>query len=108
MASSQEQETKDAASIATSSGHGPPPGEIAQAIEAAKTAASFQDAADSLKKKASLVWDPAERERLLRSAYEKEKAAHGESKKARSKWLALPRQSSVDPYILRLTVVVVV
>ncbi|KAJ4415057.1 hypothetical protein N0V82_007573 [Gnomoniopsis sp. IMI 355080] len=83
MASSQEQETRDAAATATASGQGPPPEEIAQAIEAAKTAASFQDAADALKKQASVVWDPAEREKLLRSAYAKEKAAHGESKKAR-------------------------
>ncbi|KAJ4390905.1 hypothetical protein N0V93_004504 [Gnomoniopsis smithogilvyi] len=83
MASSQEQETKDAAAAATASGQGPPPKEISEAIEAAKTAASFQDAADALKKQASVVWDPAEREKLLRSAYLKEKAAHGESKKAR-------------------------
>lgn len=83
MVTSQEQQTKDAAAAATASGQGPPPEEIAQAIEAAKTAASFQDAADALKKQASLVWNPAEREKLLKSAYLKEKAAHGESKKAR-------------------------
>lgn len=86
MASTQEQETKDAAATAAASGQGPPPEELAQAIEAAKTAASFQDAADALKKQASLVWDPAEREKLLKSAYLKEKAAHGESKKARGEW----------------------
>lgn len=87
MSSTQEQETKDAAASAAAAGHGPPPEEIAQAIEAAKTAASFQDAADSLRKQASVVWDPVEREKLLRSAYLKEKAAHGESKKARGKFL---------------------
>lgn len=59
--------------------------EITQAAEAAKAAARFQDAADSLKKQAALVRDPAERERLWQAAYAKEKEAHGESKKARCK-----------------------
>lgn len=59
--------------------------EIAQAAEAAKAAARFQDAADALKKQAALVRDPAERERLWQAAYAKEKEAHGESKKARCK-----------------------
>ncbi|KAL1882953.1 hypothetical protein Daus18300_000591 [Diaporthe australafricana] len=60
-----------------------PMAEIAQAAEAAKAAARFQDAADALKKQAALVRDPAERERLWQAAYAKEKEAHGESKKAR-------------------------
>jgi hypothetical protein len=64
---------------------GLPMAEITQAAEAAKAAARFQDAADALKKQAALVRDPAERERLWRAAYAKEKEAHGESKKARCK-----------------------
>lgn len=64
---------------------GLPMAEIAQAAEAAKAAARFQDAADALKKQAALVRDPAERERLWQAAYAKEKEAHGESKKARCK-----------------------
>ncbi|KAI3392931.1 hypothetical protein diail_4980 [Diaporthe ilicicola] len=60
-----------------------PMAEITQAAEAAKAAARFQDAADALKKQAALVRDPVERERLWRAAYNKEKEAHGESKKAR-------------------------
>lgn len=78
-----EAQTREAAAAA--GGDGPAPDEVAQAVEAAKAAARFQDAADSLKFKASLAWDPAERERLVKSAYAKEKEAHGESKKARSK-----------------------
>lgn len=61
----------------------PPPEQVAQAVEAAKAAARFQDAADALKKQASLAIDPAEREKLWRAAYLKEKEAHGESRKAR-------------------------
>lgn len=64
-------------------GGGPPPEQVAQAVEAAKAAARFQDAADALKKQASLATDPAEREKLWRAAYMKEKEAHGESRKAR-------------------------
>lgn len=63
----------------------PPPEQIAQAVEAAKAAAAFQDAADALKKQARLATDPVEREKLWRAAYIKEKEAHGESKKARCK-----------------------
>lgn len=66
------------------------PAELAPAIESARTAASFQDAADALRKQASVAWDPAERERLIRSAYEKETAAHGESKKARGEYAPRP------------------
>ena len=64
---------------------GIPPEQIAKATEAAKSAKRFQDAADMLKKQASLATDPAERENLWRVAYAKEKEAHGESRKARSK-----------------------
>ncbi|KUI68925.1 hypothetical protein VM1G_04639 [Cytospora mali] len=71
------------APTATSGGFGPPPEQIAKAAEAAKAAKSFQDAADALKKQASLATDPVERENLWRAAYVKEKEAHGESRKAR-------------------------
>lgn len=54
------------------------------AIEAAKAAKRLQDTADSLKKQAAAIKDPAERERLIRAAYEKEIQAHGQSKKARA------------------------
>lgn len=64
-------------------GQQPPPEQVQQAIEAAKAARAFQDAADALKKQASLATDPAEREKLWRAAYIKEKEAHGESRKAR-------------------------
>jgi hypothetical protein len=57
---------------------------FAPAIEAAKAAKRLQDTADALKKQASLMKDPAEREHLIRSAYEKEIQAHGQSKKARA------------------------
>lgn len=95
-----EAQTKEAAAAAAAAGgDGPAPDEIAKAVEAAKAAARFQDAADSLKLKASLVWDPAEREKLVTQAYAKEKEAHGESKKARSKQssrrLGQERQSRV-------------
>ncbi|KAB5525654.1 hypothetical protein GE09DRAFT_477403 [Coniochaeta sp. 2T2.1] len=61
-----------------------PPDGFAPAIEAAKAAKRLQDTADALKKQASLIRDPAERERLIRAAYEKEVQAHGQSKKARA------------------------
>lgn len=38
---------------------------FAPAIEAAKAAKRLQDTADTLKKQASLIKDPAERERLI-------------------------------------------
>jgi len=60
-----------------------PPEELIQAVEIAKAAKRSQDAADALKKQASLTKDPAEREKLWRAAYEKEVEAHGQSKKAR-------------------------
>lgn len=60
-----------------------PPEEIAQAAEAAKAARRLQDCADTLKAQAAAVTDPAERERLIRDAYNKEVEAHGQSKKAR-------------------------
>jgi hypothetical protein len=59
-----------------------PPEELIQAVEAAKAAKQFQDAADALKKQASLIKDPAEREKIWRAAYNKEVEAHGQSKKA--------------------------
>lgn len=86
MSESQETQTTEAASAAAAAGHGPPPEELAKAVEAAKAARRFQDSADMLKKEAALARDPAEREKLWRAAYMKEKEAHGESKKARSKW----------------------
>jgi hypothetical protein len=57
---------------------------FAPAIEAAKAAKRLQDTADALKKQASQLRDPAERERLIRAAYDKEVQAHGQSKKARA------------------------
>ncbi|OIW23550.1 hypothetical protein CONLIGDRAFT_686478 [Coniochaeta ligniaria NRRL 30616] len=57
---------------------------FAPAIEAAKAAKRLQDTADTLKQQASLIKDPAERERLIRAAYDKEVQAHGQSKKARA------------------------
>lgn len=60
------------------------PADFAPAVEAAKAAKRLQDTADALKKQASLIRDPAERERLVRAAYEKEVQAHGQSKKARA------------------------
>ncbi|PSR82124.1 hypothetical protein BD289DRAFT_371792 [Coniella lustricola] len=83
MSKTQEAQTQEAASAAAASGQGPPQAEVARAVEAAQAAARFQDAADALKKQASLALDPAERERLWTAAYMKEKEAHGESKKAR-------------------------
>lgn len=80
----QETQTREAASAAAAKGQGPPPEEIAKAVNAAKAAARFQDAADALKREAALVRDPEQRERLWQAAYAKEKEAHGESKKARS------------------------
>ncbi|KUI54981.1 hypothetical protein VP1G_02339 [Cytospora mali] len=71
------------APAAVSGGFGPPPEQIVKAAEAAKAAKGFQDAADALKKQASLATDPVERENLWRAAYVKEKEAHGESRKAR-------------------------
>ncbi|KAH8911763.1 hypothetical protein BR93DRAFT_13890 [Coniochaeta sp. PMI_546] len=61
-----------------------PPNEFTPAIEAAKAAKRLQDTADTLKKQASLIRDPVERERLIRAAYDKEVQAHGQSKKARA------------------------
>lgn len=81
--SSQEAQTKEAASAASSAGQAPPPEEVAKAVEAAKAARRFQDAADALKREAALVTDPVQREKLWAAAYAKEKEAHGESKKAR-------------------------
>lgn len=73
--------------VASASGaFGPPTEQLRRAAEAAKAAKRFQDAADSLKKQASLATDPAERENLWRAVYVKEKEAHGESRKARSGW----------------------
>ena len=62
----------------------PGPEDVGPAIEAAKAAKRLQDTADAIKKQASAIKDPAERERLMRSAYEKEVEAHGQSKKARA------------------------
>lgn len=84
MSQTQEAQTQEAAADAAASGKGPPPEEVTRAIEAAQAARRFQDAADALKKQASLATDSAERERLWTAAYMKEKEAHGESKKARS------------------------
>lgn len=81
----QEQQPQQAGDAQQQQQQQPPPApeQIAQAVEAAKAAARFQDAADALKKQAALAKDPAEREKLWRSAYLKEKEAHGESRKAR-------------------------
>ncbi|ROW05723.1 hypothetical protein VMCG_05143 [Cytospora schulzeri] len=82
MSEPQESQATEAPAAA-SGGFGPPPDQVAKAAEAAKAAKRFQDAADALKKQASLATDPAERENLWRAAYVKEKEAHGESRKAR-------------------------
>jgi len=61
-----------------------PPAELAQAVEAAKSAKRLQDAADVLRAQAAaVVGDPAERERLWQAAYDKEVEARGQSRKAR-------------------------
>ncbi|KAB5554452.1 hypothetical protein GE09DRAFT_128482 [Coniochaeta sp. 2T2.1] len=79
------EEQKDAPAPATDQkDNQKPPDGFAPAIEAAKAAKRLQDTADTLKKQASLIRDPAERERLIRAAYEKEVQAHGQSKKARA------------------------
>lgn len=79
-------ESASAPVAAAAGAFGPPPEQLIKAAEAAKAAKRFQDAADMLKKQASLATDPAERENLWKVAYAKEKEAHGESRKARSKW----------------------
>lgn len=56
---------------------------LAQAAQAAKVAATAQGFADTLRSKASLITDPAERSKLLNSAYENEVRANGMSRKAR-------------------------
>lgn len=58
------------------------PDDFGPAVEAAKAAKRLQDTADSLRRQASLIRDPAERERLVRAAYETEVQAHGQSRKA--------------------------
>ncbi|KAK4129701.1 hypothetical protein N657DRAFT_677280 [Parathielavia appendiculata] len=60
-----------------------PPGEVAQAVSAARAAKRLQDAADTLRAQAAAIKDPAERERLFQAAYNKEVEARGQSKKAR-------------------------
>lgn len=84
MSSSQQEAQTTTASSATTAGQTPPaPEQITAAVEAAKAARRFQDAADALKREAALVRDPAQREKLWAAAYAKEKEAHGESKRAR-------------------------
>lgn len=87
MSSSTPQQQPQANAASGGGDGAPPPEQVAQAVEAAKAAARFQDAADALKKQASLATDPAEREKLWRAAYLKEKEAHGESRKARCTFL---------------------
>lgn len=84
MSETKETHATEEPPAASSGAFGPPPDQIAKAAEAVKAAKRFQDAADGLKKQASLATDPAERENLWRAAYVKEKEAHGESRKARS------------------------
>lgn len=96
----QETKTREAASAAAAGGQAPPPEEIAKAVDAAKAAARFQDAADALKREAALVRDPAQRERLWQAAYAKEKEAHGESKKARSECSPSPHLGTIEHHAM--------
>lgn len=57
--------------------------ELVQQVEALQKAAKAQEAAQSLRDKASSITDPKKREKLIRDAYEKEIEAHGQSKLAR-------------------------
>lgn len=86
---SQEQPSQSPAKGQQQQQQQPPPEQVAQALEAVQAARRFQDVADALKKQASLATDPAEREKLWRAAYIKEKEAHGESRKARSQFFVL-------------------
>jgi len=56
---------------------------LAAAASASSAANSASSLASTLRSKASLLTDPAERSRLLNSAYAAELEAHGNSKKAR-------------------------
>ncbi|CZT17284.1 uncharacterized protein RCC_03118 [Ramularia collo-cygni] len=57
--------------------------DLVQAVDALQKAAKAQDAAKSLREKASAIADPKQRERMIQDAYENEVEAHGQSKLAR-------------------------
>jgi hypothetical protein len=56
---------------------------LAAAASASQAAASANSLASTLRSKASLLTDPAERSRMMQEAYNKELEAHGNSKRAR-------------------------
>ncbi|KAK6435995.1 hypothetical protein LTR95_007816 [Oleoguttula sp. CCFEE 5521] len=56
---------------------------LAQAASASQAAQQAQGLADTLRKKAAVITDPAERNRVLSEAYDREIEAHGNSKKAK-------------------------
>ena len=56
---------------------------LAAAASASQAAASANSLASTLRSKASLLTDPAERSRMMQEAYNKEIEAHGNSKRAR-------------------------
>lgn len=56
---------------------------LAAAASASQAAASANSLASTLRSKASLLTDPAERSRVMQEAYNKELEAHGNSKRAR-------------------------
>ena len=56
---------------------------LAAAASAAQAAASANSLASTLRSKASLLTDPAERSRMMQEAYSKELEANGNSKRAR-------------------------
>jgi hypothetical protein len=56
---------------------------LAAAASASQAAASANSLASTLRSKASILTDPAERSRLMQAAYDKELEAHGNSKRAR-------------------------
>lgn len=57
--------------------------DLVEAVEALQKAAKAQDAAQSLREKASTITDSKQREQIIRDAYDKEIEAHGQSKLAR-------------------------
>lgn len=61
----------------------PPKKDLVEAVGALQKAAKAQEAAESLRAKASSITDSKQREQLIRDAYEKEIEAHGQSKLAR-------------------------
>lgn len=81
--SAKPEEAAAAAAAEAPKGQAPGKNDLEQSVKAAQKVVEYQSMAEELKTRAMKAVSPAERMKLYQDAYDKEVAAHGESKKAK-------------------------